>query len=232
MDVRFFLKQRTSFIRFFFLESRKPFDQIKHQIENELPPYEPSPFNPDYSCEEPPFLDKWMDAELGIQMLGRSCISMLSDTLKVYFKELERQFGFVPTEEFQKKVFKQKGFVEAYKELLTEILDTDWADCPVDFGIIEQIVLTRNQTQHGDALHSFDIAYNQKAIKKHPNLHFVGEQDKGKTYKIEDERTSWFGPYIEISEKDLFQAIDEIEKLAQWIEAREGFAHKWRQNAS
>ena len=59
------------------------------KIESEEPPFEP-PYSED---GEPPFLAEWMEAEEGLQVVGRMCISMLSAALQLYFKTWEDELG-------------------------------------------------------------------------------------------------------------------------------------------
>lgn len=228
MDLVFFLKQRTSFVRKFFQEGRKPFDEIIHLIEEELHPYEPLPFIPDYHDTEPPFLEEWMEARMAVNILGLSCISMLSDTLKIYLKSLEREYGFKPTKEIIDKVFKTNGFLNGYKQILSDVLDTDWTDCPVEFEILEQIVLARNRAQHGGDMTRFEVSHDAKFLQKHPRPFFVSEEEKDIVYEIEKDGNSLFAPNIEVSQVDLFKAIEEVEKLATWIASRKKFAWEWR----
>ena len=79
MNVGFFLKQRTSFIRFFYEESARPFREIQSKIELEQPPFDNPPYSED---PEPPYLEQWSNAALGVEVLGKVCVSMLADTLK------------------------------------------------------------------------------------------------------------------------------------------------------
>jgi hypothetical protein len=121
MDAAYFLKNRTAFIRFFYDEGAKAFADVKRKIEHELPPYD----CPTYSeSGEPAFLDEWMDAEAALDVLGLACISLLSDSLKLYFQTLrDRVIGFSFRNE--KAAFRQ-GFPAAYLSALGEILETDW----------------------------------------------------------------------------------------------------------
>jgi len=137
VDVVYFLKERTKFIRFYYDQCVMPFAKIKEQIENELPPFDEPPYSED---PEPPYLDEWIDADTSIQIAGLSCLSMLSDSLKLYFRSLQhRVIGFsFADEESEKKAFKN-GFVAAYTGSVGQILDTDWSDCPADLKIIEQV---------------------------------------------------------------------------------------------
>ncbi|MFS2155267.1 hypothetical protein [Rhizobium sp. Rhizsp42] len=224
MDVKFFSNLRTNFIRMYYREGRKAFDAIKTAIDNEEPPYDEPPNGFDIESGEPAYLTEWLEAEMALNVLGYSCLSMLSNSLKIVFLNLEREFGFRPSDRARKSLFKH-GFVEGYKRVLSEVLDTDWSDCPADLGIIEQIVLARNITQHMDDHSGFDAYYDEKAIRKHPRLFFVSG-DKAEI-DLED-AASWFGQRVEVTEADLFQAIEEVEKLVDYILSLEDKAHEWR----
>jgi hypothetical protein len=85
MDVGWFLKERTKFIRHYYAVAAEPFEAIKSKIEKGEEPYEP-PYSED---GEPPFLEEWSDAETCIQVIGRTCVTMLSESLKLYFQTWE-----------------------------------------------------------------------------------------------------------------------------------------------
>lgn len=226
MDIKYFSDSRLEFIRFFYREGRKPFDAVKNAIDNREPPYDVQLPWSLLESGEPPFLTEWLEADMALNVLGYSCVSMLSNSLKITFTNMERQFGFRPgSDKKKKKLFKQ-GFVEGYKVLLSEILDTDWSDCPTDFAIVEQVVLARNTTQHTDDYSGFDAYHNDKTLEKHPRPFFVGEDSAGSDTT---DLMSWFGRRIEVREADLFRAIAEVEKLVDYIMDRESKAHEWRQ---
>lgn len=222
MDVVYFLKQRTNFIRSYYDQCVIPFNAIKDQIENQNPPFDNSPYSDD---PEPPYLEEWMDAETGIQIVGLSSVSLLSDSLKLYFGTLQhRVIGFKFTDE--KNAF-SKGFVDAYSAVLGEILDTDWSDCPSDLKIIEQVVLARNRGQHGSNLLSFRVTHDQHTLKKYPLPFFMNENERESW--IEDGAVpSFLTPSMEITRASLFAAIEHVEKLADYIDARMDKATDWR----
>jgi hypothetical protein len=83
MDVLYFLKQRTLFIKEFYATSREPFLEIQRKIDAGEAPFEPDPFD---EGGEPPFFGEWIRAETSLEILGRTCISMLSASLKLYFQ--------------------------------------------------------------------------------------------------------------------------------------------------
>lgn len=227
MDVVHFLKERTNFIRFYYDQCVVPFAKIQHQIDNQLPPFDDPPYSED---PEPPYLDKWMDADAGIQIVGLSCVSLLSDSLKLYFGSLQHRvigFGF-GDEESERKAFK-KEFVAAYTGILGYILDTDWSDCPADLEIIEQVVLARNRSQHGGDLTSFYVPHDQHTLNKHPRPFFVSEHERELWMGDNGIATSRFlMPSVEVTREALFAAIEHVEKLADWIEGRMDKAADWR----
>lgn len=225
MDAFYFLKSRTQFIRFFYAEGAKGFADVKHRIENELPPFDDPPYSED---SEPPYLSEWMDAETAREVLGITCISMLSDSLKLYFVTLEERvirFSF----ENRKAAFRD-GFVPAYFAALGEILDTDWSDCPVDRALIEQVVLARNRGQHGEDITSFDVRYNQAMLEKHSRPFFIGDDEMSVLTSEEGSLTSLLMPTLKVSADRLAKALDEVDELAEWIEARMERAHDWHLN--
>jgi hypothetical protein len=229
MDAVYYLKKRTGFIRFYYEESAKPFGDIQLKIDRGLSPYDDPPWSDD---GEPPFLEEWGDAKTGIDILGHSCVSLLSDTLKLYFQTLQKRvIGFGLSRE-EESIANQHGFVAAYKAALGYVLDTDWTDCPARFDVIEQVVLARNRSQHGGDLRSFEVSHDGKTLKKHPRPFFASEVE-WKTWKDNGgDVDSFFAPTIEITRENLFAAIQETEALADWIEGRMEKAWEWRRNAA
>jgi hypothetical protein len=223
MDATYFLKRRTRFIKYLYKEGSKPFAEIQEGIQDERPPYDNPPYSED---PEPPYLEAWMDAGTARDVLAMSCLSLLSDTLKLYFETLRsRVIGFSFTQ--PEKVF-QDGFIVAYKAVLGEILATDWADCPADLALIEQIVLARNRGQHGSSLLSLDVTHDAKTLTKHPRPFFVSE-DEYRTWIASGGRPdSGLTPSIEVTPETLFAAIDSVERLADWIDGRLDKAWAWR----
>jgi hypothetical protein len=226
MDATYFLKNRTQFIRTFYTRGVEPFNAVKIAIEEQRPPFH----DPPYSEEpEPAYLAEWLEADTAIKLVGLSCVSLLSDTLKLYFQALQhRVIGF----EFKegKKAFKQ-GFVAAYLGVLSAILETDWADCPADLAVIEQIVHARNDGQHGTTLTSFEVSHESGVLKKHPRPFFVKEDERRIWEESGESRSSMWAPSVQVTADSLFAAIGHVEKLAVWIDSRIDKAWEWRRNA-
>lgn len=223
MDAHYFLKSRIALIRFFYAEAAKGYAEVQRRIEAAEPPYDNPPWD---DSGEPAFLSEWLDANTATEMAGTAAIAMLSDSIKLYFKTLqERVIGFSFGN--SKAAFK-KGFVTAYREALTEILDTDWSDCPVDFDLIEQIVLTRNRTQHGEDLTSFNVTYSKDMLKKHQRPFFINDEELSVATAEEGSLASLLMPTIRVNGPRLDRAINEVEALADWIEGRSEQAYEWR----
>jgi hypothetical protein len=92
MDVLWFLKRRTSFVRRFYERASQEFLDTKHKIDCSEPPFNRPPFD---DSGEPPFLEEWQDADEAIEFLGQACVSFLSTSVVLYLTEAEHEFcGF------------------------------------------------------------------------------------------------------------------------------------------
>lgn len=219
MDAAFFLRRRTRFIHHYYATGVGPFREIQRKIDTQESPYDEAPpfFDPEYG--EPAFLEEWIEAEEAAQVVGQSAISLLSDSLKIYFKSLEQQLEFRLSGE-AKATAKKEGFLAAYKGALGEILETDWTNCPVRFDVIEQIVLARNRAQHGEHLSILGARHDPKTLTKHRDLIFASEGELKMWVEEGADPETWLAPRLEITEESLRAAITEVEKLAHWIEER------------
>lgn len=226
MDIRWFLKQRLDFIRNHYDCSTSTFLNITRQIEGGEAPFDNPPFSED---GEPAFQIEWEDANTSIDLIGISCVSLLSDALKLYLnsiKKWEFRFEFGETEN---KALK-KGYVGAFKAAMGDILNTDWVESGVDFEILEQVVLARNQGQHGNDITGFRVKIDAKTIQRHPRPIF-GRSEEIEAMDGEDlVFRNVHGITMKIDRASLFAAIDEIEKLGDWVEINRERALPWIQN--
>lgn len=106
-------------------------------------------------------------------------------------------------------------------------MQTDWSNCDADLELIEQIVLARNSGQHVIDITTFQATHSKAALKKFAQPIFV--RDDGPAAKG-GSLASFFEPEVEISREKLFSAILEVEKLADFIDARIDRAYEWRKS--
>ncbi len=216
MDVLFFLKERTKFIRYFYETAAHPFHETKRKIEAREAPFD----NPPYSEDgEPPFLEEWIEAEEGLEVLGRACISMLSASLQLYFKTWEHELGITWEKGERKRAFKN-GFLHGYKACFGEVLHLSWDDCPADFALLEQVVLGRHRDQHPDHISTMRVDHTKKDREKFPQLFFVSEIERAMYIDSETGAITWMNPAVHVSRDKLLAAIMEVERLAEWLDER------------
>ncbi|MBB2206441.1 hypothetical protein [Gluconacetobacter takamatsuzukensis] len=224
MDLSYWMRQRTDIIRLFYDKGRVPFEQLKRDIEEEVRPWEPPYFNPETDDPEPAFLDEWMQADQTRELVGMLAVSLLADTLSLYFVELEREIGIAFVDQKERvRLFKQ-GKVEAYRQIIEHVMGDTFKNCPVSFDVIEQVILARNDFTHGQDFISFQTTHNQRTVEKHPNPFFTSANE----HLAEGDNLEWRCPSIEISREKLMAAIDEVEKLANWVHQNDEAVWEWR----
>ena len=156
MDVFGLLKLRLDFIKQLHQRSCAPFAEIKQQIEDEVPPYEP-PYSED---GEPPFLAEWLEADESLQVLGYSCISMLAASLQLFFKTWESEFRKPALLEM--KAHFKKGWLNGYRKYFDEYLGIDFSDSPIAMIRLEEIVRARNLVQHPKDIFSNTVSFSRE----------------------------------------------------------------------
>ncbi|PTU68634.1 hypothetical protein [Chromobacterium haemolyticum] len=211
MEVLFFLKNRTAFIRNYYETASAPFVEIVRKIEAEEPPYVPDFY--EHGDNGPAFELEWNEAQDSLQMLGLSCVSLLSDSLKLYFTTWQKLLRLTPTKE-GKKLF-ESGFLVAYRAFFEHRLKLNWLDGPADLDIIEQVILARNRAAHPEDISSIPATHALKDLKKHPSPFFAYMNE----FEKDVEYTYWT-PRLHISKETLFDAIKQVEVLAEWLEEK------------
>jgi hypothetical protein len=211
MDIEFFLKERTKFVRYFYEIASTPFAKTMTDIENEVEPYIP-PYSED---GEPPFMSEWLDAKSGLETCGHHTLSMLSSSLQLFLKawvdRLDRYHGMT----FDVN-FKKDGWFNGYCAIFIEV-GLNMSECPSNLSIVEQIPLVRNRIQHPNELTTINISHSKSDLNKHPSPYFV--QDSELALASEQENQSWlFPPNISPTKEKIIEAIESVEKLCSWLE--------------
>jgi len=214
VDVRFFLRQRTEFIRQFYVNGTKEFFETQRKIEANEPPFEP-PYSED---GEPPFLEEWQDADDSIQLVGYACVSMLSSALQLLFITWQRNLRLPAATPF-KKDFK-KGWYNGYGAYFKHHIGIDFSQAPVKHQLIKEIILARNKAQHPTNI-LFHLVDSPMLNSDDDDLrpHFVEERFRPPEQTSE---SLWslagLKQTLHVSEENLESAILEVEQFADWFE--------------
>lgn len=214
MDIQFFLFERLQFIEQFYRNSAAPFVERKRRIEAEE-----EPFVPPYSEDgEPTFLAEWVEADESLNVLGRSCISMLTASLHLYLKTWERQIG-IPIDESLKPCFKSNGWFHGYKAHFAQQLGVRFEDSPCNLSLLEELVLARNRVQHPESITTHSTHYSDSDLKKLPRPFFVDEKDLDLFSEVDEGTRSWLmQPTVYVTGEKLFSALSEVSRFSKWFE--------------
>lgn len=213
MDIEHFLKSRTAFIRYFYENAVRPFNEIKIAIENKQEPYIP-PYSED---GEPPFIEEWMYAEQGVENVGHACISMLSSSLQLFLKSWVTRLENADVMKFNAN-FKKKGWFNGYKQIFNE-LELPLSQCGANLDLIEQITLARNRVQHPEELTQLRIDHSESDLKRFPKPFFAHETELKMASRDGDgSATWWLRPSVKSSKEKIFDAINQVELLCAWLE--------------
>jgi hypothetical protein len=220
MEVLYFLKERTRFIRRYYDVSEGAFAEIKRKIKDEEPPFDEYPpgFNPENG--EPPFMDEYMDADAGQEFTGQSSVSFIASSLKLFFDEtrsdLARFSWQRPVPTFDVKYAKDHGFFAANRKWFDE-MGIDFGQSGADLAIVEEVILTRNVAQHPEWIASMTLYLRGKEVRRRPFPWFTHPfEERGvDPANLEDlEKFSWM---LSITREKLMQAVDEVDKLCTYV---------------
>ena len=225
MEVLFFLQRRTKFIRAFYEEASFPFTERKRKIKAGEYPFEP----PYSECYDPPFFKEWEEADEALDVLGQMCISMLSSSLQLYFKEsvseLHRRYSSeslakagIGRPEDYKATFKNEGWINGCRVYSREQLAIDWTKSPSNLNLLEEIVLTRNRAQHPECITTIQIRQSDRDTSKYP-LSFFADEIEMKLYDGDQAQNEWVRPWrINVTKEKLLAALDEVDRFCSWLD--------------
>ncbi|WP_157739306.1 hypothetical protein [Herbaspirillum sp. meg3] len=216
MDVDYFLKRRVDAIVQFYEEASSRFVETMGKIEKEEPPFEPV-----YAEDgEPQFLDEWLQQSYSLDLIGRSAISNLSNTLKIYFETWSKLLWKNPQacREAAPELFK-RSFVRGYVACFAEVTGLDLVNCAADIDVIEQIILARNLDGHAGSLTSEAIRHNKSTLTKFPVPLFTDPNDMyWPRSNIENDPFGFGGPALHVSAHAFRHAAEQVRVLSNWLE--------------
>ena len=212
MDIHYFFLERTRFIRHYYTYAGSIFRDTLDKISEGVPPYD----EPSYDeSGEPPYMAEWMDAKEGLEVVGLTCVSMLSESLNAYLIEWERKRGVQWEERERQKLFKKLG-LKGYIGKIAVLMGASPSECPADAELLEQVTLARNAFQHSETIVQLVPTHRRADIKKYPCPFFM---DEAESVYLEGYLAlmPFLVPRVQVSQEKLHRAIDEAEKLASWL---------------
>lgn len=216
MDVQYFLRLRIGFIRQFYATASESYIERKRKIESAEEPFVPS-----YSEDgEPAFLSEWLEADESLQVLAYSCITMLTAALRLYLESWVKQSGIAVHETLKKSVFKENGWFVGYKTHFAQCFNIIFEAGPANLGMLEELVLARNRIEHPPSITSRRTQYVDSDLRKLRYPFFVDEKEYALFVGADEKEMSWLIPLtLHVTEKQLIEAVTEVERFAEWFES-------------
>jgi hypothetical protein len=199
----------------FYDTAAAPFEERKRKIEAEEDPYVP-PYSED---DEPAFQSEWSEANECLEVLGYSCVSMLSASLQLYLmtfdSELDLNCGGV-----YKSEFKKGGWINGYRVCFRERLGIRWEDSPSDLQLLEAITLARNRIQHPRSIVMNSVKHSQADAKKQTTMFFVNDNEMQVFASMGMINSDWLMPTLTVSREKLQAAVGEVETFCEWLDGQ------------
>lgn len=214
MDVCYFLGERLAFIEQFYFNSAASFIERKRKIDEEE-----YPFIPVYSEDvEPAFYPEWFEASESLQILGNTCISMVSASFHLYFKTLMKNLGR-SINDLDKAMFRKYGWFNGYKAYFLREFNIVFENSSCNLSLLEELVLVRNRVQHPESIISQRLSYSNSDLKKVPRPFFMDNYESELLADMsEGELSLLVLPAIEVTQEKLKDAILEIIRFSDWME--------------
>lgn len=216
MDVLLFLKDRTRFIEHYYESVCAPFLEIHRKIDAKEPPYAEVPYGISED-QEPAYFTEWSWAQNGLLIAGRSCVTLLAGTLQHYLEAWQRELS-ITLDEADLRFFKKKGWLPGYRMVFELFLGVPWTTSPADLSVLEEVVIARNADQHRGNITSIDAYLPHTHTKRFANSLFISDRHERLFGEADDIFASFFPPELVVSRDALFKGIEEVEKLAVWLE--------------
>ncbi len=211
MDVIYFLKDRTAFIRQLYCVTSAPYIERIQKIENEEEPF--LLLNSSDEDNGPAFETEYIEAAESLDTIRLMYLSMLMSALHIYLKTWTKQ-SRIPVDDECKSTFKTKGWFWGYSCHFNRQFKIDFNKAPVDLKTLEEIILARNRIEHQPSITSRP-QYEAKDYEILKSFSYIGEFSE---YLLNEIGFSPFtAPLVSVSEEKLLKAISTIEKFAEWF---------------
>src|SRR5882762_885411 len=206
MDILAGLRDKLRFIERHYAAASFPFREIRRKINDCEEPFEPPPFDPDRDdLGEPPFLEEYREATESLNIEGQAALRLVHSSLQEYLKSFAAMYGIPVT---------GKGsWLERYKESFHGAYDIDLDKAPVPLGELEELVLARNDLEHGGEAFGMTKRQSKEHQLRFPAGLFVDEMEK----QLFTQSHSWPGQ-IQVSDDNLKEAIRRVETFCEFLD--------------
>lgn len=228
MDYLAFTKLRTRFLRQFYAQAAEPFHEVRRKVEAHEAPFEDPPA---YEDAEPPFLTEWQYAGDSLDVLGQSVVSLLAQSLKLFLEhwvlELRQRVGDealrtegvgLPSDSKYRADFK-RGWLVGHRAYSAE-LGVQWSQAPIEFGLLEQLVLARNAAQHSVDITSMRVRQSESDATRYPNGDFADEFDIRLNESMQPGSSFIQPPRLDITSEKIQTAIEAVEVFCTWLDGQ------------
>ena len=207
MDLMYFLRERTDFVRYLYGATVKPLIEVKRKISEREEPYRDMP-SWDEHDDEPSFQTEWENAGDAAAVMGITCLGLVQSAFQSFLKEYLKEVG---GQELVQRAGKKGNWFLNYKALFAESPEHDWTTSGADLTLIEQMILTRNDLQHNFGIFSNTASQSPDHAKKHPDSVFRDSEWPGGLL---------CGPApLIVAPSQLEATIQAVEKLCDYLEA-------------
>jgi hypothetical protein len=213
MDVLWFLKRRTAFIRRFYQSTSPQFLEIKRKVESREAPYNSRPVDP---SGEPPYLEEWQDAEESVEFLGQACVSFLAASVKLFLTESEREFRAAWSDliDFPHVAIGESGILSGYEEWFRGF-GIDFHNSGSDVELIREIVATRNLAQHPRSIGLMHLSQRDTDRRKFSMPSFAHPLERALLKSELDHEIPWM---LSITPEAFVRACGEVDRFCEWLE--------------
>ena len=214
MDILFFLNRRIAFISQLYGTASAPYQERKRKIEAKEEPYV-QPYSED---SEPAFLVEWIEADESLQVLAYSWISMLAASLHLFFEAWISESRVKIDESLKKSAFKN-GWLAGYQAHFLKHFGIDFVKGPAKLELIKEIILARNRISHPPCITVHKPQYEKSDLDKLQHPFFIDEQEVAFRALTDNDEKRWLmPPTLHVTEDQLYTAIDEVTRFAEWFE--------------
>lgn len=213
MDILAGLKDKLRFIERHFATASEPFRETKRKIDGGEAPFEPPPFDPETATDfEPPFLEKWQEADESLNIEGQAALKLVHSAFQDYLRWFVKLEGVELTA-------RGKNWLERYKKHFRDVYGIDFEQGPVPLDELEEVNLARNDAEHSSNPFGMTRRQSDEHQLRFPTGLFVDEIDR----QIAESAGGRWPGRISVTDIGLNEAIRRVETFCEWLDSQRGY---------